>query len=756
MNLIKTPMALAIALVSTTPVTLAQDTSFTLEEVVVTATRRTTSVQDIPYNISALSGRTLKDSGATSLNDLTQLVPGLIAVDQGNDASVSNNLIMRGVNANNVGNQNILPGQIEPSVSTYLNDTPVYLSLRMADVERVEVLRGPQGTLYGSGSVGGTIRFIFNKPSLEESMLTVDSGLSSSSESDDLSYNVDVVGNVPISDNLALRVATGYEDKAGSVDYTDITTYATDGSVLGTVVDSTREVEDADSAETQYARVALLWDVNDDVEAVLSHHWQKNESDADSQVNLLDYEDRTNSNAVLGAGDFEANITSLEVKADLGFAELTSSTSVTNTELTARYNNPLYNVYFYGYAQIADTVTEGETESFTQEFRLVSQNDGPLSYIAGFYYNDFDTEMTINDWLGGIQGDFDTYNAYFQDRKTSFKDMAVFGEVSYQFTDEFQLTLGARAFDQEFTSNQYINFFAFSATLDDEFGNIGFNFAGDTGGFEKRTQDVSDQIFKVNMSYDLSEEHMLYFTWSEGFRHGGTNALPAGFVSDPSDLEYQSDEASNWEIGVKGTLGEGSMRYTATAFRIDWEKMQYDTFVGPALLPAVINGGDAVSEGIELEITAQLSEFLQVTTGYTFTDAEATEDAGPIMDGDTLPGISDHTFSVNLDYSQALGNNSELHYNFNGSYRSDFKTNFNNGMDDFGELSGFDIYNASLTWSQDKLTIGAFVRNLTDEEGLSGQVTRYGPGGFGGVAELDQAFLVPSRTIGLRVGYLFD
>ncbi|MBT6246024.1 MAG: TonB-dependent receptor, partial [Gammaproteobacteria bacterium] len=180
-----------------------------LEEVVVTATRRAQAVQDVPYSISVLSSQTIDDTGVSDLSDMVNLIPGLVSAEMGADAGVNNTLIMRGVNANNPGTNNILPNVVEPSVSTYLNNSPVFLNLKLADISRVEVLRGPQGTLYGSGSVGGTVRFIFNEPDTETATASLSAGVSSSAHSDDLGYEVDFVGNLPLAENLAVRISAG-------------------------------------------------------------------------------------------------------------------------------------------------------------------------------------------------------------------------------------------------------------------------------------------------------------------------------------------------------------------------------------------------------------------------------------------------------------------------------------------------------------------------------------------------------------------
>ena len=203
-----------------------------LEEVVVAATRRAQSTLEVPYNITAVSGQTISDSGLSDLNDIAAVVPGLVTADLGADSGVNNSLIMRGLNANNPGATNILPNVVEPSVSTYLNNTPVYLNLKLADLNRVEVLRGPQGTLYGSGSVGGTVRFIFNEPDPTGSSAKISVGTSTSSHSGESNYDFDFVGNLALSDTAAIRVAAGVEHLGGVTDATNLSQIDGSGNVV--------------------------------------------------------------------------------------------------------------------------------------------------------------------------------------------------------------------------------------------------------------------------------------------------------------------------------------------------------------------------------------------------------------------------------------------------------------------------------------------------------------------------------------------
>ena len=255
-------LAVAIGAIVMTSGVIAEAT---LEEVVVTATRRATSVQDIPYNISAIDGDALRRTGATGLTDALRMIPGLASADVGQRQAINSTIILRGVNANNPGRNSITQNMTDPAVSMYVDDVPMYFNINANDVDRVEVLRGPQGTLYGSGSVGGTVRFILNKPSTEESFARISGRFGTNEESDEMNHSTDFVGNLPVSDNAALRVNVGYKTLGGVTDAVGLLKVDSNNvSVLSDPndVDSAAIVlptqEDTDGYQSWYFRGALL------------------------------------------------------------------------------------------------------------------------------------------------------------------------------------------------------------------------------------------------------------------------------------------------------------------------------------------------------------------------------------------------------------------------------------------------------------------------------------------------------------------
>ena len=187
--------------------------------IIVTAARRSQSLSEVPSNISAVTGEMLENAGVTDLNDFTRLVPGVVMLDEGPRVSGSRNtLIIRGLNANSMTPDDDNPSNTQEAVSTYLGETPMFFPLKLIDIERVEVLRGPQGTLYGSGSVGGTVRIIPNAPDLTAFSAEVSAETSVTDHSGDINYDIYAILNLPLSSTAALRMSGGYQHLGGFID----------------------------------------------------------------------------------------------------------------------------------------------------------------------------------------------------------------------------------------------------------------------------------------------------------------------------------------------------------------------------------------------------------------------------------------------------------------------------------------------------------------------------------------------------------
>jgi iron complex outermembrane receptor protein len=377
-----------------------------LEEVLVTATRRSTSTQDVPYNISAYMGDTLAEREITTLGEFVRQVPGISFNDVGLRESGNNStLVMRGLSAEPRNGAGEIPSLARPTVSTYVGETPVYYNLRLTDINRVEVLRGPQGTLYGAGSLGGTLRIMPNKPDTEAMSGNIRTGISTTADAGDPNYDIDGMINLPLADNLALRVSAGHTYLAGFVDAVSLGLRDADGAFLledpndfvGSGPDRSGREDDSNEGSATHLRASLLWNPTDDIEALLTYHFQ--ESDADNYQAESLGEDRALS--LHGTNPFESdlNMATLEVTANLGFATLTSATSYyertveTQVDASAIYEDFFSFFYFY-YPRISTLQDfEASDETFVQELRLASDTGGRIEWIGGLFYLDQDLQF---------------------------------------------------------------------------------------------------------------------------------------------------------------------------------------------------------------------------------------------------------------------------------------------------------------------------------------------------------------------------
>ena len=851
-----------------------------LEEILVTATRRETAITDIPFNISVVSGEDLKAKRAFGLGDISRIVPGIALQDEGHLSRGNNNtIILRGLNARN-STSAISPNAFDGGVATYLGEAPVFFNMTLKDMERIEVLRGPQGTLYGSGSVGGTIRFLPKRPSLEDGFSwEIDANTYLAEDSDEPSYGTDVVVNIPLVENqMAARVAGGYLDEGGFIDGVGLVALGAGNVPLNSIPGDLNSGfvnapdKDINDAEKWWVRASLLWQPTDniDVNVLYQHEYVDVRDDPRISVSfpggVLDNTSRNpggvalndfgcpvgpanlaaagyvpfmclgpggqtafpNGSAVFPApGDNEhlspdisprdatTDVVNAEVNVDFGFATLTSSTSYSevkqtfNIEATGffeaiRTTGGLPFTFFYGnqptfLSRIVGTSTD---EAFTQELRLVSDWDKRWDYTVGFYYEDsknaFDERngltgmldfclqagITIpgtphcNGIFGAPPGDIgflspatpadpDVGEVLFTiDRSFDFEDVAVFGELTYHVTDQWQITGGIRAFWQEFTTDfaQTVPYCGLYCAEDgiDPLGTTALTAASD---FE-------EQIFKVNTSYDINDNMMAYFTWAEGSRRGGANTLPTAgnLASLPYFVTYSPDEATNYEIGLKGSNLFGRFTYSLAGYYIDWKNFQFES-LSPSGLGGVFNGLTARSLGVELEARGNITKNLHLDFGYAYTDAQITEDftlfdlapfTGALVpgvqqfDGDALPGVPEHTVTIGLDYLQPLtfANGWTLNYHVDGSFRDETTSDFNavtgEGRD-FFVMDSFWIWNASLTLnSGSNWDASFFIRNLGNEEGITGGAS------VGGWAFRGEAFnVVRPRTFGLAVSYRY-
>lgn len=668
----------------------ASDSSLeSLSTIVVTAQRRKQSVQDIPYNISVVDPQQIADSGATSLNDLTRVVPGLVTVDTGaGSRGGMNNLTLRGLRTDSPGGgQSVaeIPGESVSPVSTYFGETPVFFAMPLYDVQRVEVLRGPQGTLYGSGSQAGTIRFVPNRPQFDrfagEAEVTVSDTQHASSFSN---LNRDFQGflNLPLADHLALRIIGGREHDGGFINNVDLFAHQDPGllatptpSIPGDLTSGpviAPEQKDTNTTDQWFARTALRWQPTDAVDLQLDYLHQYVDS-ANAQYTNPGYPggqlDLTtaspvppspqnpahwpNSSFTLNpAGPYDStaftlspyndkvDLVSAVATVDLGFASVTSASSYYNHDSfaaadytpaffsNAGFNFNVYPPYNFYPRMLPITEVPTNDHSFIQEVRLVSKGKHRFDYVVGAYYQREVGSVQFHQYIPGLT----EYLAYSGQPNPASSDQ----DWHYVRDTTFQDVAGFGELTWHITHawQTTIGARVFHQTFDTQ-SSSSFFICGpvcssdltNPNGYSASSSSVATTrvVKKLNTSYDFSRNFKVYATYSEGFRRGGANALPLVgiYATLPTYQSFSPDFAKNYEVGVKGTSFNNRLQYTADIYRIDITGFQFDG-EDFSYFPATYNGKGSRSQGAELALTASLSRTTQATLSYSYTQAKVT------------------------------------------------------------------------------------------------------------------------------------
>jgi outer membrane receptor protein involved in Fe transport len=792
--------------------------SDSLEPIVVTANRREQSTLDVPYNISAVSGTALENAQITNLNDIARLLPGVTIPDMGSRGNSGNSLItIRGLNVNDPITASYLPWGSVPMVSTYIDDVPLFVDLKLDDVQRVEVLRGPQGTLYGSGAVGGTIKILHNAPDTTHFSAQADAETSLTQHAGVPSYSAKFIINEPLSSTLATRFYVAYDKTAGFIDARNAVVFGPNQQpVLAdpahplTSGYNTQPLSHVDDAHTLSLRAAVLWKPTDGLEANFAYQRQDDHSNGFShQTAGLTYQ-----TATLVPNEPEhrtVDLGSLTLTADAGFATVTSSTSYSRNKVSNTFDesqfilnyealSPLY------YGEFPRTTSlfflDSKESAFTQELRLSSKEGTAWDYTAGGFFQHqgqhlYQTETvpgyaawsklpgstaslpapyntlysTMDSFFQGYYGGTapsqvqptDTDFTYLQ--LSSFTDRALFGELTRHITPRWQVTGGARFFWQTFDQNLY-------STI--PYGGPVYSTlppaqaATDTMGttIVDRNQGFHDHTFKLNTGYEISTVTHAYATYSEGFRHGGVNSVPIGaciFCENPAIIPYKSDTVKNYEVGIKGTSGNW-LRYSAALFRINWDNMQIQT-KGYGGDQVVINGKSARSQGLELETNARFGGGWSANLGYGFTDARLTQDFAffdvlttvPLVTGKAgsrLPNVPRQTLTGDLSYARMLTAKSDLDAHLNAVYRSDVVTQIDPSVAGYTHLGGFTTLNGSVGLSYGNAWHGRlYVNNIANVMGITSAGALF-------QAYPDPRYNVQNpirpRTVGIGVSYTFE
>lgn len=680
-----------------------------LEEVTVTATRRAESLQEVALSITAYGEEELRRTGALDFQAIADRVPGLTFTAYGVGA---NRYFIRGI------------GQVatnqSPTTGLYFDETPLQVRTTtghfqpepiLYDLERVEVLRGPQGTLFGSSAMGGSIRFIGNKPDASAFGGSLSAGVSTVKDGEE-GYDLKGMVNVPlVEDKFAVRVVGVHTSEPGWIDDLRPST-----SNISENRGSAAVREDTNSVDTNAARIMASITPSDTFRILPTFYYQERKSGTVRAVSdeVFGADARLKARWIDEPVEMRLWTGNLMLEKDLdwfGGVSLLSSTSRLEAsfdrvvDLTA-FNNPQFSV---NRTQVG-FFSEQEANQWTQDVRLVSQSQNALQFVVGLYYSDTEaptvvTNRVINDFGGGLAPEQRLRNFDF-----SQEERAAYGELTYQM-GSFKLSAGGRYFSYEQVDSRYQRR---PSGVD-----FDFEISGDESGFTPH----------VALSYMPSDNQNYYLTYAEGYRTGGVNApitedscsaaarQALGIPDVPPPFE--SDRTKNHELGMKLQSRDGRAGLRSAIYYIDWDDYQQAISRdcgGTASFSYTANAGQVRSQGAELELELHPVSNLELKGGVAYVDAkfkQPNEQLG-IVPGDRLWDVPEWTYNASAEYqfdlTTALIGRVKVDGNYVSESRSGVAEDVPPPWREQYTLVNVDFGLVASAWD---LTL--YVRNVTDE-----------------------------------------
>ena len=754
-SLVATAVALALAQGA-----IAQEAPTALGEITVTARKRAESLQDVPFAISARTGEALQAAGAQNIEDVSRNVAGLSVQNLGPGQS---QVGIRGISAGKIDRD--LAG-VKEQVGVYMDESVISLSLftpdlDLYDLSRVEVLRGPQGTLFGSGSLAGTVRYISNQPDLSDGYGDFEVGLNTISGGGDGGF-IRSMFNVPLGDRAALRVVGYFNELPGYID----------ARGPGGALD-----ENVNDGQRQGGRVALRWELTDNISVTPRVIYQDvningfNRQDVwnilanpftttEPRVNLGEREQYRQLEEEF---DEEFFLGDLTMDFDFGPAVLTSVSSVTNRNLlvsrdaTQLTGSVTFDILFPGatsdQVRLNSNLRDNtEVEVFTQELRLASDYDGRFQWVLGGFYSDIQRDYSQRlptpgyDALLGVPGPAlggPVDSPFFSEIPYDFTQQAFFAEGTFDITERLSATLGARYYDYD----------------EDRVLYFGGAFADSDGGPDELTNgpgSTSDDgvLPRVLLAYNVSDNVQLNAQASEGFRLGGINDPLNVPLCSPEDLEtfsgrpnFDSETLWNYELGTKIGFAGGRGQLNVALFHAEIEDLQVPALAGTCSSRIAINVPKAHSSGIEMELTAAPTDRFDFGISATYTEAEldstVTAVTGAILagieEGNRLPSVPEFQLSANATYSWPMGERVDGFITGVYQHVGSRYTQMADQVDGFGTfdirsfgdptitsvtfdplLPAYDIGNLRLGVRGNDWEAALFVNNIADENALLG------------------------------------
>ena len=793
------PLALAIAGILATHSAPAAESGGGLEEVIVTAQRRTENLQNVPISIQAIDSVTLQQLSISSFDNYAKFLPSLSFQSFGPGQS---QLYVRGVTN---GGDGLLVGAA-PQVGLYLDEQPVTtiynnLDVHIYDIERIEALSGPQGTLFGASSMSGTLRIITNKPELGKFEAGYDLGVSQV-DSGGAGGSIEGFVNIPLTDRAAVRLVgyttrdPGYIDNV-SRDPPRI--YPTSGAVL----DNSDLVEkDFNEVQTTGARAALKVDLNDNWTITPSLTWQTQDADGffthDPELGerkvaryIRDYNEDEWYQAALTV---QGRISNFDLIYSGGYLDRDIDNSYDYSDYSFGYDsyyadNPDYfgNYFVDNAGELIDpsqyTVNRSNFTKQTHEIRLSSPADQNVRWVAGIFLqrqtNDYYNAYRVDDLADDRSVTGQPGVNYLNSTTREDVDRAIFADVSFDFADAWTLTLGGRAFDYD---SEVTGFFGFGPYYTERVGegeNSGAPCIPDSVGTKTALRpcdnidsqtDGSDFTGRVNLKYRIDAERMLYATYSNGFRPGGINRNP---VRPP----YGPDQLDNYEVGWKTGWAAGRVRWNGAIFFEEWDDAQFGV-AGPNNITEIVNAGRAEVTGIETDVQWAVDDNLTLSASATYLNAELKTNScqyvNPQFDcsipgppasegGEPQENFTLAPAGTRLPVSPEFKMNAIARYVFKAGsydafaqaavvYQGDAIPTLNVAdAEIIGTQPSYTTADLSFGLGRGNWTAELFIENVTDE---LGQVTRYPPCSAS-ICTAPLVVTVRPLTFGLKFGQRF-
>jgi len=713
----------------------ATDTPGKLQTVVVTAQKRAESIKDVPLAVEVLDAEALSSQGLVKLSDYFAQVPGL-SVTQ---SYMSSTIVIRGIGTDSgIG--------VRPTAGVVIDDVPygsaantgVIPDLDPSDLKQVEVLRGPQGTLYGASSMGGLIKYVTNDPDTQHATRRVEVGANSVDHGDN-GWTGRFSINQPLSDDIAVRFSAFRRKDPGFI--TDINSGATNESTV------------------EGARLAAIWKIMPELTVRASTMVQKTSSDAspyaDVHYDLTPIDGTYSHSRIIGADTYNARsqVSTIKVTADLGGATLDSITgynahrqfalqdvSYTSIGSAAPGLNAALGL---GLANPGAVIQNGyNSNTTTQEFRLASKGDGNLQWLAGAFYSNEKVDSIQDFYLAEKLVRNVVYDPALlsSDDISTYRTYALFGDTTYRFTDQFDVQTGVR-----FSRGKYSDTGSSGGALTDPSVSTGVN-------------NDHNFTYMVSPRYKFNKDLMGYFRASSGYRPGGDNGVLSGSTAPAS---FKSDTLNSFELGLKGTFLDRTLSLDAALYRINWSDLQLsqvDLTYGSSY---TTNAGKATSTGLELSGTWLPTRDWKVKGTYAYTDAKLASDIPGFVDGSTAYGVSGdrlpysakQTAYLNATRFFTLNNNIDLFVGANTNYVGDRYMEFvQSSSVPRIHLPSYVTYGLNAGLQGAAWTLTGYVRNLGDKVAYTNASRRAASLASGTAATLGAAMIQP-RTIGFTLAW---